>query len=740
MRGCAVYIIVAAALWFGVAAKVQGAQYAVSSTFAPAAAGEPFEALIGVDTEGERLNLFDVAVDIPPGVEIVEFIKEGSVVNLWIKEPEFDAPTRTLSFIGAVPGGFLGRAALGRFKAQAKQEGTYTFSVNPRSGAYLNDGQGTLAAVAGQTLNFKVGRGVSPVEGASRLGLPARRAGVAGGTVVVLFLLSWWFWRRRRSGARRSRFLPLLWVGWGFTFTALFFPASAQGGSLVRLFLDPAARSLAAGQEFEVTVKIESQDRAINAVEAVLDYPADWLKIARLDSDNSFVKIWVERPAFQDRGRLRLSGGLPTPGFKGAGEIIRLRFKALKTGDPVVNFISGSALANDGNGTNILDELQGGHYTIGPALLIPEAPPYEAPVPEVKKAVPSAPIAPPAIFPVGAPERAAPAQIPPAGAAPSPSGAAVFRAPPTLARLELAFDQDALDSVLASLPAGVKFSYIPVIIRLEGSVAPEDFDRLGFIEFTITSNPIVRRFRLTSPQWSYELRELLPLGEHTITVAAIDLFGAQTASSSLARFIVALPPCFDDKDNDGDAFVDYPQDPGCEARADTTEEETLVAVFAPLVSAETEEKIRGAVLKVQTSKAYEILDVKVVNNPAVEEVNVKVAAPANAAVSAMNVALAVRLKALITHLQGIFTQPILLLRRRRRKEKEKETLRLEESHVAAILSRKMRLHHAIAWSGPLLAMLSVAISPAFSTIALMWVQFALLAIFKALAEAGHGRA
>lgn len=117
---------------------------------------EEVEIRIGVDTESERLNLFNVQVQLPKGFDFVSFDKESSVVDIWVKEPVFDAETRKVSFIGGVPGGFVGRAVLVNALVKPLKSGDYSLVVESSSEAYLNDGLGTQATMRFNEMNLKI--------------------------------------------------------------------------------------------------------------------------------------------------------------------------------------------------------------------------------------------------------------------------------------------------------------------------------------------------------------------------------------------------------------------------------------------------------------------------------------------------------------------------------------------------------------------------------------------------------
>lgn len=148
---------------------------------------------------------------------------------------------------------------------------------------------------------------------------------------------------------------------------------------------------------------------------------------------------------------------------------------------------------------------------------------------------------------------------------------------------------------------------------------------------------------------------------------------AQAQVGNAVEFEVKLPACFDALDNDDDLLIDYPDDPGCTDRTDNDELEPIAVALAPIISEPVKETMAKAVVKIQTSKTYQALDKKVLNNPVVEKANTQVVAPIIVAAAAANTASAVAtagvsLASIFTYLQGFLTQPLLLFTRRRRKQ------------------------------------------------------------------------
>ncbi len=123
--------------------------------------GQEFEVKIGIDTEGERINVVDVALPLPPAFQLIGFNRASSAVNLWIQEPAYDEATHTVSFIGGVPGGVAGRVVLLTMRLRSIQDGRFALRPSADSKAYLNDGRGSEASVRAEELLIEVDDGIT---------------------------------------------------------------------------------------------------------------------------------------------------------------------------------------------------------------------------------------------------------------------------------------------------------------------------------------------------------------------------------------------------------------------------------------------------------------------------------------------------------------------------------------------------------------------------------------------------
>lgn len=148
------------------------------------------------------------------------------------------------------------------------------------------------------------------------------------------------------------------------------------------LYLSPATGVYQSGGTFTARVMVNTSAQSINAADASLSYNPSELSVVSVNRVGSIFNLWVTEPTFSNAtGKISFSGGLPS-GYSGsAGNVMTVTFRAVGSGLAKVNFSTGSVLANDGRGTNVLTSMNGGTYTIQAASTepVPEVIEYVAP-------------------------------------------------------------------------------------------------------------------------------------------------------------------------------------------------------------------------------------------------------------------------------------------------------------------------------------------------------------------------
>ena len=160
-----------------------------------------------------------------------------------------------------------------------------------------------------------------------------------------------------------------------FVFAAVFFIALPVVASAATLYFSPSSGSHAVGATLSVSVYVSSADQAMNAASGVVSFPQDKLEVVSLSKTGSIFSLWVQEPSFSSTGTINFEGIALNPGFTGAsGKLIAINFRVKTAGTALLNFSSGSVLANDGKGTNILANLGNAQFSLGGAApTVPEA-------------------------------------------------------------------------------------------------------------------------------------------------------------------------------------------------------------------------------------------------------------------------------------------------------------------------------------------------------------------------------
>jgi len=127
---------------------------------------------------------------------------------------------------------------------------------------------------------------------------------------------------------RRQLFLILILLI--FSFIA----APSAYGAGASLYFSPSAGNYKVGDLLPVDVLVNTEGKAINLVEAKINFPSELLEVISLNKTNSIFSLWVEEPKFSNKdGTVSFVGGLLTPGYNGSvGKIINIVFRIKNKG------------------------------------------------------------------------------------------------------------------------------------------------------------------------------------------------------------------------------------------------------------------------------------------------------------------------------------------------------------------------------------------------------------------------
>lgn len=167
----------------------------------------------------------------------------------------------------------------------------------------------------------------------------------------------------------KAKILATIFLGLGAVII-LALPAFASAATLR---LSPATGTHYVGHSFTVEVDVDSTDQAMNAAEGTIIFPSNLMHVISVSTVGSIMNLWVEQPSFSNKdGQVNFQGVVVNPGFQGTGaNIITITFQAIAPGTGAIKFSSGSVLANDGNGTEIVDNMSGASVTLLPASATP---------------------------------------------------------------------------------------------------------------------------------------------------------------------------------------------------------------------------------------------------------------------------------------------------------------------------------------------------------------------------------
>jgi len=151
-----------------------------------------------------------------------------------------------------------------------------------------------------------------------------------------------------------------------FLFLGLIYFLSSSPTEAASFYQSPASGNHNVGDSFTINVLVSSPQESINAVSGVLTVDPSKLQITGVSSSGTKVGLWVQQPSFsKSSGRITFEGIILNPGYTGSSaKIISISVKALSEGKASIVFASGSILANDGNGTNVMTGGGGANFTI----------------------------------------------------------------------------------------------------------------------------------------------------------------------------------------------------------------------------------------------------------------------------------------------------------------------------------------------------------------------------------------
>jgi Bacterial Ig-like domain/Cohesin domain len=151
----------------------------------------------------------------------------------------------------------------------------------------------------------------------------------------------------------------------GLLLVCVSFVLGASPALAATLSMSPATGVYSVGGTFTVSVTVNTSGAAINAADGTLSFNPRELQVVSVSRASSIFNLWTTEPTFSNgAGTVSFSGGSPTGYTGNGGTVLLITFRTLSAGSPKVTMSSGSVLAADGRGTNVLTSMGSGAYTI----------------------------------------------------------------------------------------------------------------------------------------------------------------------------------------------------------------------------------------------------------------------------------------------------------------------------------------------------------------------------------------
>lgn len=127
---------------------------------------------------------------------------------------------------------------------------------------------------------------------------------------------------------------------------------------LADLYFVTPATTLTTGQSATVELRVRTNGTAVNAMGFKLLYNPLYLEATGMTTESSFCTHYIENSFNNQIGVLKLSCGIPRPGFQGDSLAVKVTFRTKLPGNPdiIIDKDSLMLLANDGKGSKIVRE------------------------------------------------------------------------------------------------------------------------------------------------------------------------------------------------------------------------------------------------------------------------------------------------------------------------------------------------------------------------------------------------
>ena len=138
-------------------------------------------------------------------------------------------------------------------------------------------------------------------------------------------------------------------------------------------FTIPTRSTYQIGEIVTLPLELTNIKGSINVVQADLTFDPKYLEVVELSTDHTFTAFLVQKEFDNTKGYVRLTGGLPNPGYsQKTGLIGTVYFRTKQSGATELRYLDSSlVLANNGRGTNLLSDYPRIPLIITPASAAP---------------------------------------------------------------------------------------------------------------------------------------------------------------------------------------------------------------------------------------------------------------------------------------------------------------------------------------------------------------------------------
>lgn len=162
----------------------------------------------------------------------------------------------------------------------------------------------------------------------------------------------------------------------------IFFFAPLAFVNAANLSIVPSNKTSNVGDVVTMSVILDAPSENVNAVSGVINFPTDKVQVTNISTTSSKVGFWIRQPSFSNSsGVINFEGVIMSPGFQGSSaNVITITAKMVAPGTAVLDMISGSVLANDGLGTDVIGSFNGSTLTIAAFEVVPVEESVDVPV------------------------------------------------------------------------------------------------------------------------------------------------------------------------------------------------------------------------------------------------------------------------------------------------------------------------------------------------------------------------